>query len=75
MAYSQKYGEVTTEKGDLLPDEPVFIFRASDLLAMVAIVAYQQVCRQTQRPGIFMADLEHDINVFGDWRGPRKLPD
>ena len=75
MAFDQKYGHVTCEKGNLLPDEPVFIFRASDLLAMPALQAYEELCKAAKRPPEFLAAMKDAIDVFAEWRGSKKLPD
>lgn len=46
MAIDNKYGRVTFERGDIGEDEPVFIFRAQDLLAPTAITEYAELCRR-----------------------------
>lgn len=50
MAYDRKYGQITAEHGDVAhgeagvplnsSDEPVFVIRAQDISAVVAIKAY-----------------------------------
>ena len=42
MAIDTKYGEVTTEKGEIRDDEPVFVLRGQDKLAVGTIAAYQE---------------------------------
>lgn len=37
MGYDWKYGRVTTERGDIGEDEPVFVIRARDRAAVDAI--------------------------------------
>ncbi len=40
MGYDRKYGKVTTERGTIGEDEPVFVIRAADVSASAAIEAY-----------------------------------
>jgi hypothetical protein len=40
MGYDRKYGRVTTERGTIGPDEPVFLIRARDVSAPDALYAY-----------------------------------
>lgn len=41
MAIDTKYGDVTTETGSIGEDEPVFVLRGQDKLAIAAIAGYQ----------------------------------
>lgn len=40
-----KYGEITSSKKEFHPDEPIFLLRAQDPIAPVAIEAYAQICQ------------------------------
>jgi hypothetical protein len=44
MGFDSKYGKVTTEYGDIPDDEPVFVFRAQDVIASTAIRRYASLC-------------------------------
>jgi hypothetical protein len=44
MPSENKYGQITTERGNIPPDEPVFLLRAQDPFAVPAIQAYYDRC-------------------------------
>jgi len=79
MGYDSKYGRVTTEHGDIPDDEPVFVFRARDLLAPDAIDAYAARCRETARPEFHVALAERTAEDFREWQranpGRVRMPD
>jgi hypothetical protein len=69
MAISGKYGKLHIP--NIGEDEPVFILRAQDLLA---IQAYQLFAASHARSSI--ADsLDKEIKSFQDWPGIKKMPD
>ena len=71
MGVSTKYGKVNVPKiGD---DEPVFILRAQDKLAEMAIGMYKLLAASH---GSKLADsLDREIKAFQRWQGVKKLPD
>lgn len=74
MAIEQKYGQVTTEFGDIPPNEPVFLLRAQDSLAPVALAAYQAACAAT--PGVtalHTREIDGSVEAFQEWYR-HKLP-
>lgn len=44
MASENKYGHITTERGHIPDDEPVFLLRAKDMAADAALRAYMDEC-------------------------------
>ncbi|HNR51016.1 MAG: hypothetical protein BWZ01_01714 [Deltaproteobacteria bacterium ADurb.BinA179] len=71
MAVSGKYGNVSIP--NVGNDEPVFILRAQDRLALAAIEMYKLLA-ETNEAGI-VSDLEKQIDAFRQWKGRRKSPD
>ena len=45
MGRDPKYGEVTTKKGSIPRDEPVFVLRAQDRAALPTLRHYENECR------------------------------
>jgi hypothetical protein len=71
MAISGKYGKVDIEH--IGENEPVFIIRAQDTLAVQALENYQTLASINHAPA---ADgLKAEIDRFQTWDGSRKLPD
>jgi hypothetical protein len=71
MALSGKYGKVSI--GKLGEDEPVFILRARDKLALPALEMYKALAASHgARVG---ASLQQEIEAFQRWKGERKMPD
>jgi hypothetical protein len=71
MAKSGKYGNVDIPK--VANDEPVFILRAQDKLALPTIKMYQLMA---ESHGLQLAGmLQQQINSFGAWKGAMKMPD
>ena len=71
MAVSEKYGKVHIPNiGD---DEPVFILRAQDKLANVAVTMYQALA--ASHGAAVAKELEKEIESFRKWTGKKKLPD
>ena len=80
MPYTTKYGTVTTERGSIPDDEPVFILRASDVHAAAAIAYYQSLCVADREVGnAHASDMEQVRQRFTSWRaanpGRMKVPD
>lgn len=71
MALSSKYGKIDIPK--VGKDEPVFILRAQDKLALTAIEMYKSLAASHGSP---VADaLQKEINRFRRWAGAKKIPD
>ena len=71
MAISGKYGKVNIPR--IGTDEPVFILRAQDKLAVATIEMYRLLANSH---GIKLADsLQKEIDAFNNWSGSKKLPD
>lgn len=71
MAISMKYGKVNIGKvGD---EEPVFIIRAQDRLAVSAIRMYQALAESHDLP--LAGDIDRVMDDFRKWSGKRKIPD
>ncbi len=71
MAISGKYGRVNIP--EIGADEPVFILRAQDKLAVAAIGMYRLLANSH---GAKLVDsLQKEIDAFSNWSGKNKLPD
>jgi hypothetical protein len=71
MAISGKYGKINIPKiGD---QEPVFILRAQDQLAMYAIEMYQLL--SASHGASVSGSVEDEITSFKHWKGRKKMPD
>ena len=71
MAVSTKYGEVDIP--GIRDDEPVFILRAQDELAMPAIEMYRALAASHGAPAV--GGLKDEVERFQLWSGHKKLPD
>ena len=71
MAVSGKYGKIDIAK--IKEDEPIFILRAQDKLAVYAIELYRALAASHGAP--VAVDIQKDINSFRNWQGAKKLPD
>jgi hypothetical protein len=71
MAISGKYGKVHIPK--IGEEEPVFIFRAQDQLAMYAIEMYQLL--SASHGASVSRSLDDEITSFKHWQGRKKMPD
>lgn len=74
MAIDTKYGKVAVPG---IPDnEPVFILRAQDLLALPTILHYSAMIDGLDRLEDRMSEgLRRVVLAFTQWPGTRKLPD
>lgn len=71
MALSGKYGKLDIPR--VGGDEPVFILRAQDKLAEIAIEIYRLLAASH---GCQLAgSLEKEIDSFRKWSGTKKMPD
>ena len=71
MAIDAKYGKVSI-KG-IPEDEPVFIFRAQNMLTPL-VLAYYRDLREAMGDHNVVERIEHQRRRFLTWK-PRKLPD
>ena len=71
MAVSGKYGKVHIPK--IGEEEPVFILRAQDQLAIYAIEMYQLLT--ASHSASVTGSLDDEITSFKHWAGRRKMPD
>ena len=71
MALSGKYGKLDIPK--IASEEPVFILRAQDALAVAVIRMYQLLAESHGRP--LAGELDRQIEAFRKWQGNRKMPD
>lgn len=68
MATEGKYGEITAEKKEFHPGEPVFLLRATDPLAPLAIRLYYELCMaQCCDRAYIKAVAEHALRM-ADWQ-------
>ncbi|MCF8062062.1 MAG: hypothetical protein K9M82_06060 [Deltaproteobacteria bacterium] len=71
MAISGKYGKIDIPNID--QDEPVFILRAKDKLAVPAMRIYRELAESHLSPVI--AGMDDEIERFQGWGGLKELPD
>jgi len=71
MAISGKYGRI--EIPDVGADEPVFILRAQDRLALPAMEMYGALANSHGSP--VAKTLQKEIDKFCNWKGIKKMPD
>jgi hypothetical protein len=74
MAIDLKYGTVTVESKSIPDNEPVFVLRAQDALALFAMNAYEEAASTACCEKKFMAQLAQARIAFREW-GRKKLPD
>lgn len=73
MGFSLKYGKVTLEKKVIPDDEPVFVFRAQDSLALIALGAYYEaVLVSGSMDDAGLERLKQQMANFRSW--PTKKP-
>ncbi len=71
MAVSGKYGQVNIPKVGL--NEPIFILRAQDKLAVAALEMYRALVQSHGSP--LAAKIKKEIDRFERWEGSKKIPD
>lgn len=67
MGVDLKYGQVTTEKGDIPADEPVFLLRAKDANAEATIAFYRSLS-QGDSPPAHIVGVDAASRSFESWR-------
>jgi hypothetical protein len=67
MAHNHKYGVTTFERGDIGPDEPVFVLRARDPLAVRAAAYYLALRASAGAPPDIAADITAAITEMEQW--------
>jgi hypothetical protein len=79
MGTDIKYGQVTTEHGDIPADEPVIVFRARDSLTAPLISYYHKLCETAGSPPRHLEIIEQNYTRFADWQeanpGKVRTPD
>lgn len=71
MAISGKYGQLQIPK--MGADEPVFILRAQDQLAIYAIEMYRLLAASHEAS--VAGSLDDEMTSFKHWQGRKKIPD
>lgn len=71
MALSGKYGKLDIPR--IGADEPVFVLRAQDRLAVTTIRIYQLLA--ASHSCTLAKGLDKEIQAFEKWAGPKKMPD
>jgi len=71
MAVSGKYGNIDISGVDR--DEPVFILRAKDQLAVPAMRMYRELAASHSSP--VTVGMDEEIERFRNWKGPKKIAD
>lgn len=76
MPRDVKYGKVEAERGNFPdPDEPVFVMRAQDVLALPILKHYRAQAHDMECPDEFLKLLDEVVEKFTAWSGTRKRPD
>jgi hypothetical protein len=74
VAKELKYGNISVP--GIPDDEPIFILRAKDALALSTILHYQsQIAGLGRLDDPMLSNLRRSIHAFGAYTGIRKLPD
>jgi hypothetical protein len=69
-------GIIKNVTGDPIPeDEPLFLFRAKDQLAIQVLQYYRELCLQTGSPAEHLRGIDGEIQVFTDFaqRHPERM--
>ena len=77
MAIDIKYGQVTTEKGDIPDDEPVIVFRARDILLPTVLASYYNLCSEAGSPPHHLNGILEAREAVVEWQKTHdtKVPD
>jgi hypothetical protein len=75
--------EFTGKAGEILahlhPDEPIFVFRAQDILSVMVLSHYAKLLEDYQQDGSQLVSVVDAANDFRSWQkanpGKVKLPD
>lgn len=73
MGFDGKYGQVTTEHGDIPDDEPVIVFRARDRQLPTTLQAYWELCEASGSPQRHLGLISDTIVRVRAWQ--REHPD
>ncbi len=75
MGFDGKYGQVTTEHGDIPVDEPVIVFRARDKTTLDVLAAARDLARESGSPQRHIDIFEATIVQFREWQeaNPEKV--
>lgn len=69
----EDYNRIQDPAGLIPEDEPVFLLRAQDQLACLAVAYYADLCRQVQAPEV-AAKAEDHSKLMAAWP-KKKVPD
>lgn len=70
MAHSVKYGRL--DIAGIPDDEPVFVLRASDTVALAAITNYREMCMLVNCNVAHTDAIQQFLSDFEDWRSAHK---
>jgi hypothetical protein len=73
VAHDWKYGQVTTERGTIAPDEPVFVIRGRDMSAPDAIDAYASAAALHGADDELVSVVHERAEAMREWQ--RQHPD
>lgn len=68
MGIDLKYGKVTTERGSIPDDEPVFVIRARDSLAVRTLQEYYDLADDDDCSEEFCDAVDAATAVFVEWQ-------
>lgn len=68
MGHDRKYGQVSTEHGDIPADEPVIVFRARDAMTIPLLEQYRDLCSRAGSPQRHLDLIEGTRNQFLGWQ-------
>lgn len=78
MGNSRKYGQITTEQGNVPPAEPVFMVRARDITSVDLITDYLTLCVRAGSPRRHLELVMDTLNDFRKYqtanKGELKIP-
>lgn len=69
----EDYNRIQDPAGKIPDDEPVFLLRAQDELACIAVAFYADLCTRRQAPEVAAKAWEH-ANKMREWP-VKKIPD
>lgn len=79
MGFDRKYGQVTTEFGDIPAEEPVIVFRARDVITPELLLNYLNLCIIHESPQRHLDLIQGTIQLFKAWQEDNpdkvKIPD
>ncbi len=78
MPVDHKYGKVTLEHGQHIPnDEPVIVFRAKDATTPKLLAYYMLLCMKAGSPRRHLEIILDTAQMFQDWQETHetKVPD